>query len=173
MLPNPLHPAVVHLPLALAVIVPLIIGFALLKMRGGATAPDVWMPTVILSFLMFAGTLAATNTGEDEEDVVEAVVSGQVIHDHEEKAEAFMWGSGVLFLLTSFGFLSARFGQASRYLSAVCSIVVLVLALRTGHSGGELVYEHGAASAYQQGSVYSPSGSSATMDRRDADDDDE
>ena len=146
MLPDPLHPAIVHLPLALAVILPLLIGFALLKIKRGASASDVWMPVVILSFLMFAGTLAATNTGESEEEIVEDVVPESVIHVHEERAEAFMWSAGVVFLITAFGFMSARYGNMSRYLAAAGSVVVLVLALRTGHSGGELVYKHGAAS---------------------------
>lgn len=146
MLPNPLHPAIVHLPLALAVIVPLSLLFAVWKVKKGSALTDVWMPAVVMAFLLFVSALAATNTGESDEEVVEQVVSEQVIEAHEERAEGFTYAAGFLFLISAAGFMKARAGQAARWLSVAASVVVFVLALRVGHSGGSLVYEHGAGS---------------------------
>ena len=172
MIPNPLHPAVVHLPLALAVILPLIVLFAIIKIKRGSLTSDVWMPAVVLAFLMFGSALVATNTGEGDEEVVESVVSGRIIHAHEENAEVFTYGAGILFLITALGFLSARYGQAARYLTAAGSIVVLVLALRTGHSGGSLVYEHGAGSVERSGSSMVQAAGDTDHSRKSESDDD-
>lgn len=150
MLPDPLHPAIVHMPLALAVLVPLLIIVALFWTRKGANVYVAWFPVALLSVLMYGSALLATNTGEDEEDTVEQVVSKSTIHEHEERAERFVWGAGILALVSLGGFLKGRWAVTARWASLVISIVALVLAVQTGASGGELVYEHGAASAYME-----------------------
>jgi uncharacterized membrane protein len=155
MLPNPLHPAIVHLPLALAVLIPLLLLFAVWKVRKGSSLKDVWMPAVVMAFLLFVSALVATNTGESDEEVVEEVVSEQVIEAHEERAEAFTYAAGFLFLISAAGFLKAKAGQAARWLTVAASVVVFVLALRVGHSGGSLVYEHGAGSVVRPASTTS------------------
>jgi uncharacterized membrane protein len=148
MLPDPLHPAIVHFPVALAFIVPLMIVLAMILLRRGSTISAAWFPVLALATMMFFGTLIAKNTGEEEEDAVEEVVSRSVIHDHEETAELFTILAGILLALSVAAFLPAKWGKMARYGTLAMSIAVSVAAYRTGHSGGELVYEHGAASAY-------------------------
>ena len=46
------------------------------------------------------------------------------------------------------GLLGGRKGQASRVAAIVAALILVGQSVRVGHSGGELVYVHGAASAY-------------------------
>lgn len=51
-------------------------------------------------------------------------------------------------LLTVAGLLGGRPGGTARVLTGVGSLALVGLVVRVGHTGGELVYRHGAASAY-------------------------
>jgi uncharacterized membrane protein len=146
----PLHPAIVHLPMALAVIMPIVaagFAWALWTARAGSRA---WLTVVGLQALLVISGLAAVQTGKAEEDRVEAVVQERAIHEHEERAEAFVWASaatlGVAILPLAFRRPAARRAIAGAVVLA--SVVVAGLGFRVGHAGGELVYVHGAASAY-------------------------
>lgn len=46
------------------------------------------------------------------------------------------------------GLLPDRFGRGGRLAGTLAALVVFVSAVQVGHSGGALVYQHGAASAY-------------------------
>lgn len=148
MLPDPLHPAIVHFPIAFSVVVPFMIVISLVLMRKGKSVTTAWIPVFGLVALMFVGALVSKNTGENEEEKVEEVVPENAIHDHEEKAELFTILAGVLLAISAAGFLPAKWGRSARYLTAAMSLVVLFAAYQTGETGGDLVYEHGAASAY-------------------------
>jgi len=145
----PLHPALVHIPLGIALIMPLlaaVIGVALLK--GWATKP-MWLVVVGLQAIVLVGGLVAMNTGEDEEEVVEKVLDEKLIKEHEERAEAFVWGAGITLAL---GVVTLVLGPQQVGIAAMvttlAALVTLGLGYRVGHSGGELVFKHGAASAY-------------------------
>jgi uncharacterized membrane protein len=146
-MPNPLHPAIVHFPIALAVLVPLFALGGLLAIHRGAAARS-WVLVVGMGAALVLSSWLAVETGEAQEDTVEAVVSEAALHEHEEAAEALLVTSGVLFLLLAAGLVSGRVGRAARVVSGPASLVLLVMVFRVGASGGELVYEHGAASAY-------------------------
>ena len=148
MLPNPLHPAIVHFPVALAFIFPILVILAVVFIRRGSSFTTTWIPIALLGLMVFAGTLVAKKTGENEEDKVEEVVSERAIHDHEENAELFTILAGIMLAITIAGFVPKKWGEIARYLTIVASLAVVVTAYQTGKSGGELVYEHGAASAY-------------------------
>ena len=75
MLPNPLHPVVVHFPIVLAVLAPFVALGALWAIRRGTLARRAWsIPAAVLGALVVSGWVAA-QTGEREEDRVERVVS--------------------------------------------------------------------------------------------------
>jgi uncharacterized membrane protein len=153
MIPNPLHPAVVHIPVALAVILPLIIALSVYLIRKGTGAVSAWLPVAVLSVLLFGGALLAKQSGGAEEEAVEGYVSEQVIEAHEENAELFTVIAGVLVVLVAGGFLKKNLGKSLRIAAAAASIVLFALAFRTGHSGGELVYRYGAASVNRMDAV--------------------
>jgi uncharacterized membrane protein len=148
MLPEPLHPAVVHLPLALAVLVPLFALLAALAIRAGLTAPRTWAAVVLLQALLVGSAWLALETGEEEEERVEEVVPERHIESHEERAERFLLGAAAALVVIGAGVLPGGAGGVARAAAVLASAAVLALGIQVGHSGGELVYRHGAASAY-------------------------
>lgn len=149
----PFHPVVVHVPLGIAVILPLVALGAAVALWRRWWPWSAWGVVVGLQVLMAGSAALALWSGEQEEERVEAVVNEAAIEKHEERAQAFFWASGVL-LLPSLGVLLLRKEGARRALSAtvgVGALVLLGLAVWTGHSGGELVYSQGAAAAYAPG----------------------
>lgn len=149
MIPEPLHPAVVHFPIVLALLLPVAIAAGLLFIRRGARVRPVWSVMVALSALLFAAAFVSVRTGQAQEDVVEdALASERPLHEHEEAAERFLILSGILLAVSPIGLLAGRSGATGRAAVAVGSLALVVAIWPVGESGGELVYEHGAAQAY-------------------------
>ena len=69
------HPKVVHLPMALAILMPLITGGALFAWWRGWFDRRTWVAVVLLQAVLVGSGVAATKTGEREEDRVEQVVA--------------------------------------------------------------------------------------------------
>jgi len=151
MLPDPLHPAVVHLPLALIVLLPLGVVWALWSIRRGAPVVRTWAVVVALQALLSGSAWLALSTGEGDEDRVERVVAAGVLEDHEESAERFLALSVVVLALAAAGLLRGRVGVAGRIAGAVGALALIAAGIQVGHSGGELVYRHGAAQAWVTG----------------------
>jgi len=146
----PLHPAIVHLPVALALLMPVLVtGFAW-ALWTGRVGLRAWAVIVALQALLVAGGLVAMTTGEGDEDRVEAVVQERALHLHEEYAEQFIWASGATLALAALVLVGRRTPVSNALAGAVvlATLGVAGLAVRVGHAGGELVYVHGAASAY-------------------------
>ena len=151
MLPNPLHPAIVHFPIVLAVGLPLMAITALVLIWRGKQPAHAWRPVVLVAFALAASAWIAVETGQREEDTVEDVVAGSAIHEHEEAAEVFLPLTFVALGLVGLGLFRGQVGRVARPLSTGAAIILLGFGARVGASGGELVYEHGAASAYVSG----------------------
>lgn len=147
----PLHPLVVHLPLALAVLVPMLAAFALLVWwRGWPSGRRAWGLVAALQALLVLGALVALRTGQAEEERVEAAVAESVLEGHEEAAEIFL-GVATGVLVPAFLALLVPGVTAGRLLAATAlagMVLGAVLAVRVGEAGGELVYRHGAAAVY-------------------------
>ena len=172
----PLHPAIVHLPLGLAFILPaLAIGYAWTIWRGTAR-PRAWLAIVAMQAVLLGAGVVAMNTGEREEDRVERVVPGDALEQHEAYAEQFVWATGFTLVLAGLVLLSRRPAMAHALIAATVGGTILVAgaALRVGHAGGRLVYVHNAGAAYSSAgpaATAAPSGSASREPRRDRDDD--
>jgi hypothetical protein len=70
-----------------------------------------------------------------------------VIEAHEEAGELIPWIAGTL-LLVSMGGFTVRYSKQAKVAMIVLSLVAVVPLTHAGHTGGELVYEHGAAMAH-------------------------
>jgi uncharacterized membrane protein len=158
MLPEPLHPAVVHFPVVLAFLLPLAAVIAIWTIRRGSPAKRAWLVPLLLGAALASSTWISSQTGEAEEEKVERVVSEELIGTHEEAAEALLIGSGVILLVAAAGLVQGRIGTAARILTAVGSLGLVAGVAWVGHTGGELVYRHGAASAYTVDAVTSQRG---------------
>lgn len=148
MMPDPLHPAVVHLPIALAVLIPAFAVAGAYLVYRGLLPTRSWALIVLLQALLVGSGWLALETGEAQEERVERVVAERHIESHEEAAERFLVLAAIGLLVTAGGLLPRRVGAAGRIAGAFASLAVLAAAVSVGHSGGELVYKHGAASAY-------------------------
>lgn len=156
MLPTPLHPAVVHFPIVFAVLLPVAALLALWAIRRGAAPLRAWAFPVALAVGLTGSAWVALQTGEAEEERVEAYVGEAAIHEHEEAAERFLLFAGIVTLVGGVGLLSGAVGTAARLVATAGTAVVLLAGVQVGRAGGELVYEHGAAQAYVSGSASSP-----------------
>lgn len=137
----PLHPALVHLPLGIAVLMPLLVGALLVGRR--------WLPPAAVGLaagaqaLVLGGALLAQETGErDEERVEEAGVSEAAIEAHEELAEGFTGLAGATLLALVGATVLGRRAAATPVLGVAVALAGLTLGqgVRVGHAGGALVY---------------------------------
>jgi uncharacterized membrane protein len=144
------HPKVVHLPMALAVLMPLIAGGVLFAWWRGWFQRRVWVVVLLLQAALVGSGAAAMNTGHREEERVEQAVATEHIEAHERAADSFVWvGVAVLVLMVVPLMLpEGRARQAVSVGAFVGTLAVLALGYRVGEAGARLVYEHGAAQAY-------------------------
>jgi hypothetical protein len=142
---------VVHFPIVLMLLLPLAAAGALWAIRRGARPDRAWAVPVTAAAALSLSSWIAVETGEREEDRVEEVVAESPLHQHEEGAERFLLLSGVLLVVTAAGLLRGVPGRAARLGAAAGALGLAALGAQVGHSGGNLVYREGAATAYTGG----------------------
>lgn len=152
------HPKVVHFPIALSVLMPLIAGGVTFAYLRGWLDRRVWAIVFLLQGSMFGTGLVAMYTGEEEEERVAQVVPERHVEAHEEAAELFVWASAIVLALMAVPLLlsEGELSNAILIFSCIGSVAVLALGYRAGEAGGRLVYEYGAASAYLNPTAESP-----------------
>ena len=151
MLPDPLQPALVHFPIVLALLAPLLAAGFFWAIQTGRFPARAWLAVVVFQALIFGSAWITAETGEEEEDRVERVVSEDPIEEHEEAAEWFIWITAVTLPFAAAGVLAGSPGTGARALTIAGTLAAAVAVARVGHTGGLLVYEHGAALAYLDG----------------------
>jgi len=172
----PLHPVVVHFPIVLAVLLPISAVWALWAIRKGTTPRRAWSVPAAMAVALALSALVAVKTGEAQDERVERVVPEQPLELHEEAAETFLALSTGLALLIAAGFVRGRTGGIARVLGAAGAAGLVAVAVYVGHSGGKLVYQYGAASAYTSPDARASAGPervSTTAPRRTSDDGDD
>jgi len=148
MLPDPLHPAIVHFPIVLAFLLPIFSFGALWAIRRGARFRRAWAIPLALSAALALSSWVAVETGDGQEDRVENVVPDQALDTHEDAAELFLAMSEVLLVVTGIGLVGGMIGRSARVLATIGAAALVVQVARVGHSGGKLVYQYNAAAAY-------------------------
>jgi hypothetical protein len=148
----PLHPAIVHLPLGLALVLPLLAVAVGLAVWRGRLPRGAFAVLFGLQLVLVGTGALSMKLGERDGDRVEKVIPERLIEAHEERAEAFLLaavvvlvGAGALLVLP------ARALAGASAAVALGTLVVAGLGIRTGEAGGALVYQHGAASAFLPG----------------------
>lgn len=146
----PLHPVVVHFPVALAILVPLVGAAVLLAWWRGWLPSKTWALVVGLQAALAVSAVVAMNTGERDEDRVEKVVAEASIEAHEDAGKLFtIAGFGVLALAAAPLLLKREsLKQALAGATLVGTLAVAGLGYNVGHKGGRLVYAEGAGAAY-------------------------
>jgi uncharacterized membrane protein len=169
MLPDPIHPVIVHFPIVLAIALPVFAVVSLWSIARGSPFRKAWVLPTVLAGALTLFAFVALETGQAQEDRVESIVGEAPIHRHEEAAELFLTLSGAVFLLTGSGLLGGRVGTGARYAATLGAAALVVVATQVGGSGGDLVYRHGAGQAYVQDAAGGPT----VSDREKGDDEHE
>lgn len=173
MLPDPLHPAVVHFPIVLMFVVPLAAGWAIWRMRTPETGNRAWLVVPVLLAAVAVSSFVAVRTGEDGEDFAEQFVDHDTIEEHEEQGSQFMWFALASVVIAAAGFLPGRAGSALRYVTLLMVVVGVALVTRTGHSGGTMVYEQMVGDGTAGTAVVADGGVPSETLRRDGDEEDD
>jgi uncharacterized membrane protein len=144
----PLHPAVVHVPLGLAVVLPLVaLGLAWAVHRGWPRG--VFAVVVALHLVVLGGGLAASRSGQTDEAKVDRVVPVELMDDHKNAADLFN-GLALGALLLALGVMAVEGERRTRALAGatvVASLLVAAQGVRVGRLGGEMVYRYNAAAS--------------------------
>lgn len=167
------HPKVVHLPIALAVLMPALAGGIALAWWRGWFPARTWVLVVAFQGILVGSGFLALQSGEKEEDRVEGVVPEAAIEHHEEAAEIFVGASTGVLMLMALGLVFARTAVGVRLAGAAAlgTVAVLATGYSVGKAGGELVYQHGAGAAYTGASNQRPTSSIGEVEIRDETDD--
>ena len=139
------HPALVHLPLGLALVVPIVALITLIAWSLGKANQRNWLIVILLQGMLTVGGFVAAQAGEEaEEEAEEEGVPEHMIEEHEEYAELFVRTSmGVLLLFGIVGFLPEDKEKIALGLGALATAgsgLVLAFAIETGEHGGEIVH---------------------------------
>jgi uncharacterized membrane protein len=145
----PLHPAVVHIPLGLALLLPLLaLVFTVAWWKGWASRRG-WALVFGLQLLLVGSGLFVKQTGEREARNARRVLVRGTIRPHSQAADYFVIASGVTLAIAGLGLvLKDRRPRWAAAATTVATLVVASVAIRVGHLGGELVYVKGAATVY-------------------------
>src|SRR5262249_52267037 len=93
-----LHPAVVHVPLGLALVMPLLLGAMLWAVLTRRLPVKAWLVAVLLQGVLLGGAAFALRTGEQDEDRVEGRAGESAVEAHERAGQAFTAAAGATFL---------------------------------------------------------------------------
>jgi uncharacterized membrane protein len=147
-MPVPLHPILVHFPIVLGFALPILALVALLRIGAGVKVPAAWLPVLLIALLTLVGGFVSVQSGEGEEEIVEKVVPHDAMEAHEGNGKRFMVIAAIAFVVALGGLAGRRVGGAARGLTVLVALLLAAQLLWTAKTGGALVYEHGAASAY-------------------------
>jgi ABC-type sulfate transport system permease component len=114
----------------------------------GARVSRAWLVPLAIAVGLSLSSWVSVETGEDQNERVERVVKEQPLDAHEEGAETFLTASLVVLALAAGGLVRGRIGTISRIAASVGSVALIAGVAYVGHTGGQLVYKYGAASAY-------------------------
>jgi uncharacterized membrane protein len=143
-LPDPLHPALVHFPIAF-----LLLGTVMAVCSLFVSGTGLRRMTAVVLVLAALGAAAASWSGEEDEHAAEAAgpAAEQVLEEHEEWGERSRNAAIVTALAAALAALtisrSPRFSKTTMVITALLSLVSSWCVIRAAHYGGELVYRHG------------------------------
>ena len=139
----PLHPAIVHVPLGLAVVMPLLLGAMVLAIVTGRLPARIWLLALLLQGVLLGAAGLALRTGEQDEDRVEARAGESAVEAHERAAQGFTVAAGATFIAAAIALVLRNRRRPFLFAGATSvalSVGMLVLAVEAGSRGGALVH---------------------------------
>ncbi len=136
----PLHPALVHLPLALGVILPIVTG---ILMARGPRVTGLWKAVPGLQLLFVAALYAAMASGEADGELIQAAgFPKEPVEAHERLGQAALVAALVAVLPAALAVKTVPRVMLARTALLLVQVCAAVLVLWAGREGGRLVYEH-------------------------------
>lgn len=145
----PLHPFFAHIPLVLALFMPVVLWTTIILIARRKIGAQSWWVPVVIQAVIVVFAYIALSSGENEEDLVAQFIPKRFISQHENMAEVFS-GLSVLLLgvVMVVNFVNEKVAKKLRVIAALFSFVPLGMGLYVGRLGGEIAYAHGGAEAY-------------------------
>jgi uncharacterized membrane protein len=131
------HPLVIHFPIALIILWPIVEGIGLWTRRTDISH-------VALGFLVLAllASFIGTVTGQAAFDAaIERGANAEVLRLHSDKGDLVPWVMFIVVFMRTVGVL--KLGRRAQIASVVLGVLVWMLIWQVGDTGGELVYRHG------------------------------
>jgi uncharacterized membrane protein len=143
----PLHPFIVHLPVGLALVMPLLLFVFIIrgKLRRQSQGRSGWLLVMILQAVILAGALFSNRTGDDDSQRVVPAVSASLVEAHEDAAHILTVVSAVLMLVAATAAFHFKFREMLIWVSLGLSCLQWGQVMHTAKLGTELVYRYGAA----------------------------
>ncbi len=145
----PLHPKLVHVPIALFMLMPLITPLIWLGIRRGWFSPRTWLIAVVLQGAMLAGGIAALLSGLDDGAKVEGYASEEALASHEARAYWFVYVAAANLVLCGGAFILQRRQQLIGALAIAGTLASAYAGYLVGDAGGRLVYVANASDAHR------------------------
>ena len=168
----PLHPAVVHVPLGLALIMPVVLLGLLWAIVTDRLPGKVWLLALLLQGILLSGAGVALWTGGQDEGRLEARAGEASLEAHERAGQAFAVAVAATFAVGAVGFLLR--GRRGPFVAAggtavALSVAALLLGIQVGHRGGLLVH----AGVDQRGSLQPEAAPDQTSEQTSEQEDDD
>ena len=144
----PLHPVIVHFPVALTLFFLFLYPVLILWIGQKEDRQKTWAVVPALSLLLVLLSYGALFTGEQDEELVEEVVSHEAMEAHEHAAEYFFYFTWVPFLISLAGIKPWKGRRPARWMAVLAQVALVFFMLDAAHKGGLLVYKEGAARAH-------------------------
>ncbi|PKL34819.1 MAG: hypothetical protein CVV45_01305 [Spirochaetae bacterium HGW-Spirochaetae-10] len=144
----PLHPAIVHIPVGLAMLMPAVFIGLYVFIKKEKLPAAAFLIAVLLQTVLVVSAIASLRTGEAEEDRIEEAgitVPHEAIEEHEDLAKMMTGAALATLLLSGASLKKSRFSGGLQIGAIALSFAVTGLAITAGHHGGKLVYVYGAA----------------------------
>jgi len=170
----PLHPAVVHVPLGLALVMPVLLAALVWAIVTGRLPARAWLVGVLLQGVVLGAAVVALRTGEQDEERVEGRAGEAQVEAHERAAQAFTFAAGGTFVAAAAALAlrnRSRPFLATGLGTVALSLAMLGLGIQAGHRGGLLVHGGGGLNAPGQGEAAGGEEQAVGRDARDPDDD--
>lgn len=143
----PLHPAIVHIPVGLAMLMPAVFIGLYVFIKKEKLPAAAFLIAVLLQTVLVVSAIASLRTGEAEEDRIEEagiIVPHEAIKEHEDLAKMMTGATLATLLLSGASLKKSRFSGGLQIGAIALSFAVTGLAITAGHHGGKLVYVYGA-----------------------------
>ncbi|MDQ3366110.1 MAG: hypothetical protein M3680_11855 [Myxococcota bacterium] len=148
----PMHPKLVHLPMALCVLMPAVAGLIWVGVRRGWFTPRVWLLAAFLQGATLAGSIGALVSGQDDGAKVEGYASEEALTTHEARAWWFVYVAGANLALCGAAALSHHRPRRQQLLGAFAIVGLCAggyAGYLVGDAGGRLVYVANAPDAHK------------------------